>query len=91
MKVQELIDQLSEFNPAAEVACTWEGVIASIEVYQAADSVVLIDGDNGDYKITHQRISCKTCGKPAWTDKLTVNGVLTPIEPICFWCWTQLE
>ena len=69
MIVQELIDALQEFNPAAEVACTWEGTIKPIEVYQKANGPVLIDGDGGDYRIRFQKLRCVICGKAAVTDQ----------------------
>jgi hypothetical protein len=82
MIVKELIEALKKFNPAAEVACTWEGTIKPIEVYQAVkridcgdgstiliDSTVLIDGDNGDYRIKFQKLCCVICGKAAVVDQ----------------------
>ncbi len=65
MKVQDLIDELQQFDPAAEVAGTWEGQIKPIEVYQAADGVVLIDSDYGCYRVGFQELPCDVCGKPA--------------------------
>ena len=89
MTIGELVHQLSQFNAAAEVACTWEGTIQEIEVYRAADGKILIDGDNGDYKVQHQKTRCGRCGKQAWTDKLNINGVMTHIVPVCVSCWSQ--
>ena len=50
MIVKDLIKQLQQFAPDCLVACTWEGITRDIEVYQAADQSVLIDGDKGRYK-----------------------------------------
>jgi hypothetical protein len=69
MIVKELIEALRKFNPAAEVACTWEGTINPIEVYQKANGPVLIDGDNGDYRIRFQKLQCVICGKAAVVDR----------------------
>ena len=84
MTVQELIDQLGKFDRGAEVACTWEGTINEIEVYQAADSTILIDGDSSSYKIRYQKIKCKTCGKQA---------VHAPFnnQPICYEHWYDFK
>ena len=81
MIVQDLIEALKKFNPAAEVACTWEGLIKPIEVYQAVtrvncdngdsvliDSTVLIDGDDGRDRVRFQKLQCVICGKAAVTD-----------------------
>ena len=91
MTMAELHNQIGKFDHRAKVAGTFEGIIQEIEVYKAADGVVLIDCDGGDYRVRHQKLKCTKCGKPAWTDELTKAGVLTPIDPICFKCWQMEE
>jgi hypothetical protein len=78
MIVKELIRLLSQFDGDNEVKCTWEGTINDIEVYLDADNVVMIDGDEGFYRVIHQELPCDVCGKPA---KKEVNG-----SNVCYGC-----
>jgi len=91
MTIADLVNYLNQFDYRTEVAGTYEGIITPIEVYQAADGKILIDCDGGDSRIEHQKLLCHKCGEPARTDKLTVNRVLTRIEPVCYSCWRQLK
>lgn len=72
MTVQELIDQLGQFDPNAPVSGTWENIIREIEVYLTENGTVLIDSDGGDYKARHQGLKCEGCHRTA--DSITWNG-----------------
>lgn len=50
MNVKELIEKLQQFDLQAEVVGTWEGVIAEVDVYRAADGHIVIDVDSNYYK-----------------------------------------
>ncbi len=62
MIVKDLIEALQQFDPSAEIAATWEGQIKELEVYKAADGQVLIDADNGYYRVRFQELKCEVCG-----------------------------
>jgi hypothetical protein len=50
IKVRELIEELKKYDPEADLAATWEGIVRGVTVYQSKDGVVLIDADSGFYR-----------------------------------------
>lgn len=50
MKVKDLINELSKYNPESYVVATWESIIEEIYVYKSRDGVVLIDANSGFYR-----------------------------------------
>ena len=60
MKVYELIEELAEFDPEKEIAVTWEGTVdRDFTIYESADSIVLIDSDDGFYRSHFQTIGIR--------------------------------
>ena len=50
MTIQELIIELSKYDPNEKIIATWEGTTMEFSVYQAKDGTVLIDADDDFYK-----------------------------------------
>ena len=48
--IQELINELSKYDPNEEVIATWEGIIREVDIYRAKDGTVMIDADENNYK-----------------------------------------
>jgi len=79
MTVQELITELRQFDPHADVMGTWESVIRPLAVYTAADGRVLIDADSCSYQAQHQKLTCTDCNQPA-------KGFTPSDVPVCYAC-----
>lgn len=84
MTVQDLITELQQFDPAAEVIGTWEGVTAELEVYTAADGRIMVDADGGHYKERWQDLKCEVCGKSAMGNPF--KG-----KPVCYHRWKEFK
>lgn len=83
MLVQDFINILSQFDPTVEVIGTWEGDTHELEVYLDANGRVMVDVDDGVYKLKWQKIKCRrlSCQRQA-------TG--TPFgskRPVCYQHW----
>jgi hypothetical protein len=84
MRVEDLILALQQFDPTAKVIGTWEGVTRELEVYAAADGRVMVDADNGMYRIRWQELKCEVCGKRA------MNAPFKE-KPVCYNHWKEFK
>ncbi len=50
MKVQDLISELSKYDPNEDIIATWEGITREISVYQAKDGTIMLDVDDNSFK-----------------------------------------
>lgn len=81
--VKEVVMALAAYAPSARVQGTWEGIKRDVRVYRAANGVVIIDVDDGDYQTVLQCRGCTDCGKRA-------DGFHEGL-PYCYDCWANYE
>lgn len=80
MTVQELINMLQQFDPAASMFATWEGVVRSFDLYEAADGQIVVDADDNCYQCNWQETPCSVCGQRA-------RGRPNNGPPVCYAHW----
>ena len=84
MKVQDLINLLQKFDLDADMFATWEGVVRSFDLYEAADGQIVVDADNNMYQCMWQETPCSVCGKRA-------NGRPNNGPPVCYAHWGEVS